>query len=158
MTSRGRWMGVSWRSVCSLTCDCLMRPSSHSSDSSTERGFHKLATVTSDRPSPRWAHSSSTLPSRSPSQSISGLVTPSQSQGQWPPLLTSRIQPKTCPFCDREICFRTVQPDRRSFSHRMNRLRLLTSLKHFFYCMKNELSQIFVLLALVVKTFSIVWY
>lgn len=149
MTSRGQWMGVSWRSVCSLTCDCLMRPSSHSSDSSTERGFHKLATVTSDRPSPRWAHSSSTLLSRSPSLSISGSVTP---------LLTSRIQPKTCPFCDREICFRTVQPDRRSFSHRMNRLRLLPSLRHFLYCMKNVLSQILVILALVVKTSSIVWY
>lgn len=148
MTSRGQWMGVSWRSVCSLTCDCLMRPSSHSSDSSTERDFHKLATVTSDRPSPRWAHSSSTLPSRSPSLSISGSVTP---------LLTSRIQPKQySPFCDREICFRTVEPDRRSFSHRMNRLRPLPSLKHFLYCMKNVLSQILVLLAMVVKTSSIV--
>lgn len=72
------------------------------------------------------------------------------------PLFTSRIQPKTCPFCDREICFRTVEPDRRSFSHRMNRLRPLTSLKHFLYCMKNVLSQILVLLALVVKTSSIV--
>lgn len=64
-----------------------------------------------------------------------------------------KLQPKTV----HSVIGRSAlgfEPDRRSFSHRMNRLRPLTSLKHFLYCMKNVLSQIFVLLAL--KTSSIV--